>query len=762
MVERSALASVLVVVRWDGTVLHTSHLSPPRSFTLGGYGCNVVLPPEALGAERVELIHVREDGAVNVTLPRSGRGRIETEGSPGEDVADALGRGVTSVALQSGVSVHLELGAFSVEVRAETAVASPVRRWHRHGVRLAFPIASALAHAAALGLLAVSPADPAPLGHEVSAEQVYFMQRMLSATAERELEHDEEATVGGNTEGATGTRAKGEEGGRLGGSRYGVVGPSDRGDSKVARSQAMRVAAEFGMIGLLNPTSAGEDPATLWGEKIGEAVGAGGLGLAGIGAGGDPSAPPAVFEGEAPGGARLTASGRKAPPAPAPVDTAKDRLSTFSIDVDTGSYTIARGEIMQGSLPAPGTVRVEEMLNYFNYGYEGPAKGAFAVHLAAAPSPYARGRHLLRVGLQGKRIAAQDRKPVHLVYLVDTSGSMQSPDRIGLAKQSLKILTGALQPGDTVALCTYAGSVREVLPPTHIDKRATILAAIDDLTASGSTAMASGIDLAYALAERTLVKGHVNRVVVLSDGDANVGPTSHEEILRRISEYKGKGITLSTVGFGRGNYKDTMMEQLADKGDGNYSYIDTEAQARRVFSEQIDGLLEVIARDVKIQVDFDPSVVKEYRLIGYANRDIADKDFRNDKVDAGEVGAGHSVTALYDVVLKSTTTSPVTVRIRHKPPVGEQAAEEAFVMDPRAIAGSFDAAPATLRFAAAVAGFGESLQESPHARGVRMAGVVRLASTAAVGEDQLQFVDLARRAGAIQTEVGAEAVAFAR
>lgn len=761
MVERSALASVLVVVRWQGTVLHTSHLAPPRSFTLGGYGCDVVLPPEALGADRMELIQVCEDGAVDVTLPRSGRGRIETEGSPGEDVADALGRGVTSVALQPGVRMHLELGPFTVEVRAETAAASPTRRWHRHGVRLAFPIASALAHAAALGLFAVSPADPAPLGDEVSAEQVFYMQHMLSATAERELEQqEEEATRNGNNEGATGMRAKGEEGGRLGGPRYGVSGPADGADPKVARGQVMHEGASFGMIGLLQP-SPGEDWASLWGQKLGADVN-GGPGLAGIGAGGDPSAPRAPEEGEDRAGPRLTAAGRKAPPAPAPVDTAKDRLSTFSIDVDTGSYTIARGEIMQGSLPAPETVRVEEMLNYFGYGYEGPEKGAFAVHLAAAPSPFARGRHLLRVGLQGKRIAPQDRKPVHLVYLVDTSGSMQSADKIGLAKQSLKILTGALQPGDTVALCTYAGSVREVLPPTRIDQRATILAAIDDLTASGSTAMASGLDLAYALAERTLVQGHVNRVVVLSDGDANVGPTSHEEILSRISEYKGKGITLSTVGFGRGNYKDTTMEQLADKGDGNYSYIDNEAQARRVFSEQIGGLLEVIARDVKIQVDFNPSAVKEYRLIGYTNRDIADNDFRNDKVDAGEVGAGHSVTALYDVVLKSTTTSPVTVRIRHKPPVGEQAAEEAFVMDPRAIAGSFDASPATLRFAAAVAGFGESLQENPHARGVRMADVVRLASAAAVGEDQLQFVDLARRAGAIQTEVSAEAVAFAR
>jgi Ca-activated chloride channel family protein len=208
-------------------------------------------------------------------------------------------------------------------------------------------------------------------------------------------------------------------------------------------------------------------------------------------------------------------------------------------------------------------------------------------------------------------------------------------------------------------------------------------------------------------------------VIVLSDGDANVGPTSHDEILKTIKRAKDKGITLSTVGFGNGNYKDTLMEQLADQGDGNYSYIDSESQARRVFSEQVSGLLEVIARDVKVQVEFDPNVVKEYRLIGYENRDVADKDFRNDKIDGGEIGAGHSVTAMYDVVLKSTSASPVVVRLRHKEPLGsDQAAEVAVPMSPSSIAASFDAAPASFRFAAAVAGFAEILRQS-RTRGIR-------------------------------------------
>ncbi|WP_437571410.1 vWA domain-containing protein [Sorangium sp. So ce542] len=437
-------------------------------------------------------------------------------------------------------------------------------------------------------------------------------------------------------------------------------------------------------------------------------------------------------------------------------DPAKDRLSTFAIDVDTASYAIARRKILDGALPPYQAVRAEEFLNYFDYGYASPTAGPFAVHLAAAPSPFTVGHHLVRVAVQGKRVPVKERTPVHLVYLVDTSGSMHAPDRIELAKKSLRMLTESLKPGDTVALCTYAGSVREVLAPTGIESKGKILAAIADLAAGGSTAMASGIDLAYSLAERTLVKGHVNRVVVLSDGDANVGPTSHEEILKTIKRARDKGITLSTVGFGQGNYKDVMMEQLANQGDGNYAYIDSEAQARRVFSEQVGGMLQVIARDVKIQVEFDPSFVKSYRLIGYENRNVADRDFRNDKVDAGEIGAGHSVTAIYDVELKDAAlrgagAAPVVVRLRHKAPLGSDVAEETLVrMAPGAIAATFDAAPADLRFASAVAGFSEILRHSPHARSWRLSDVEKIARTAASSKgDQQEFIGIVRRAGAL-------------
>ena len=425
------------------------------------------------------------------------------------------------------------------------------------------------------------------------------------------------------------------------------------------------------------------------------------------------------------------------------VSPAKDPLSTFAIDVDTASYAIARSKLQHGTLPPFSAVRAEEFLNYFDYDYPNPQSGPFAVHLHAAPSPFDKGHHILRVGIQAKRIAASQRKPVHLVYLVDTSGSMRNVNKLGLVKKSLQLLTNQLKVGDTVALCTYAGSTRLLLPPTGASDKPAILHAIRQLSAGGGTAMSSGIQMAYAQAERTLVKGHVNRVIVLSDGDANIGPASHEQILDSIAHYKDMGITLSTVGFGRGNYKDTMMEQLANKGDGNYQYIDSPQEARRAFGEQLGGMLEVVARDVKIQVEFDPRVVERYRLIGYENRKVADRDFRNDAVDAGEIGAGHDVTAVYDLVLQpgasARRTSPLLVRLRHKRPEGSNnAIESTFSLRPDHISRTFDAAPNNFRFAAAVAGFAEILRQSPHARGWKLATIHNIAERAMWGKKSQQ------------------------
>ncbi len=452
------------------------------------------------------------------------------------------------------------------------------------------------------------------------------------------------------------------------------------------------------------------------------------------------------------------------------VDAKQDRLSTFSIDVDTASFSFARRKLVrEGVLPPSASVRAEEFLNSFDYDYPTPKAGPFAVHFAGAPSPFAEGHHLVRVAVQAKRVSAQERQPVHLVYLVDVSGSMSAPDRLPLAKKSLALLTETLKPGDTVALCTYAGNTRVVLPPTGIEDKAKLLAGIQALDAGGGTAMSSGVQLAYDLASKTLVKGHLNRVVVLSDGDANIGNTNHEQVLRTVAQYKDRGITLSTVGFGSGNYKDVMMEQLADKGDGNYTYIDSEDHARKVFGEQVDGLLQVVARDVKIQVELDPNVVRRYRLIGYENRAIADKDFRNDKVDAGEVGAGHSVTALYDVELvnpKQVAASPLVVRLRHKPAKNalhggsDEASEASFAMPASALTSTFDSSPESFRFAVAVGAFAEVLRNSPHASSIQLGDVERMAVGAAGGRaERTELVGLVRKAQALR---GSNSVAIAR
>ncbi len=446
------------------------------------------------------------------------------------------------------------------------------------------------------------------------------------------------------------------------------------------------------------------------------------------------------------------------------VETSKDKLSTFSIDVDTASYSFARRVIMrENRLPPFAGVRAEEFLNSFDYGYELPSandKAPFKVSFAASPSPFTKGHHLVRIGVKAKEISPQERSPVHLVYLVDVSGSMNAPDRLPLAQKSLKLLTETLKPGDTVALCTYAGSTRVVLEPTGIEQKAKILAGIDSLTSGGGTAMNSGIQLAYDLASKTLVKGHVNRVVVLSDGDANIGRTSHEDLLDSIAQYKERGITLSTVGFGSGNYQDVNMEQLADKGDGNYTYIDGEEEAKKVFGREVDGLLQVVARDVKIQVELDPNVVRRYRLIGYENRDIKDKDFKNDKVDAGEVGAGHSVTALYDVELVNPNelpkSAPLVVRMRHKPAKNalhggsDEAIETEHKMLPTSFASSFEEAPEGFRFAVSLAAFAEILRKSPHAAEWKLADVERIAlASASQKPERMQAVALIQKAATL-------------
>lgn len=425
----------------------------------------------------------------------------------------------------------------------------------------------------------------------------------------------------------------------------------------------------------------------------------------------------------------------------------KDRLSTFAADVDTASYTLARRKLMEGGLPAQAAVRVEEFVNYFSYVFPAPASNTpFAVVMDAAPSPLSPGRHILRVGVATKAKSAYERKPANLVFLVDVSGSMRGPDRIELAKKSLRILTTNLIDGDTVSLVTYAGSTRVVLEPTGMDGKQKILSAIDDLESGGSTAMASGIDLAYQQAMKRLKSGSVSRVIVLSDGDANVGSHSHDEILKIIEGRAKEGVKLSTIGFGTGNYKDETMEQLADKGNGNNFYIDSIDAAKKVFQEQIGSTLEVVAKDAKFQVDFDPTLVSRYRLVGYENRDVADTDFRNDKVDAGEIGAGHQVTALYEVELtaqgKQSGAPLGGVRIRHKAPEATKATEAAFPMV-GGPAASFAQASSDFRFAFATAAFADVLRGGEDAEHWSLAQIRDLAkASAGENKDRREMVSL--------------------
>lgn len=436
-------------------------------------------------------------------------------------------------------------------------------------------------------------------------------------------------------------------------------------------------------------------------------------------------------------------------------DTATDHLSTFAADVDTASFTIVRRKLAEGALPPTAAVRVEEFVNYFGYGYAAP-DGArpFAVHMDAAPSPFNPGRQIVRVGVTTKAKARSERKAANLVFLVDVSGSMNGPDRIELAKRSLRILVDNLADGDTVSLVTYAGSTRVVLEPTGLDGKDRILGAIEDLTAGGSTAMASGLELAYQQAAK-LNKGDVmTRVIVLSDGDANVGNTSHEDMLRSIEGHVKEGITLSTIGFGMGNYKDSTLESLADRGNGAYAYIDTIGEARKVLIEEAGGTFLTIAKDVKIQLELNPAEVSAYRLIGYENRMLADTDFVDDTVDAGEIGAGHTVTALYELVPADggpgAPTIPLrygaepgltpaagsgelfTIKVRYKEPTGSVSRELVRHVPDEALPA--DRTSERFRFSAAVASFGMLLRGSEHA-GAANYRMVRALAESALGGD---------------------------
>jgi Ca-activated chloride channel family protein len=457
-------------------------------------------------------------------------------------------------------------------------------------------------------------------------------------------------------------------------------------------------------------------------------------------------------------------------------------FSTFSVDVDTASYANVRRLIESGQLPPADAVRIEELVNYFPYRYANPVAAAkpdakappFAASLEVADAPWAAGHRLVRIGLKARDVSAAERPHANLVFLLDVSGSMDEPNKLPLVKESMRLLLQRLEPEDRVAIVIYAGASGLALPSTPVSKAQEIVAALDNLTPGGSTNGAMGIQLAYDIAKANFVPHGINRVILCTDGDFNVGVTSEGELVRLVEEKARSGIALTVLGFGMGNYKDSTLEQLADKGNGNYGYIDTRNEAEKLLAQQVNGTLLTVAKDVKIQVEFNPARVASYRLIGYEDRLLQAQDFNDDKVAAGYVGSGHTVTALYEIVptsaaaehaapavdpLKyaSATASPakaspelLTVKLRYKDP--ERDTSERLEFPLIDAGGTFANASSDFKFAAAVAEFGMILRQSPQ-RGTATLGDVLAwgAAGAAHPEDDPEgyrraFLDLVRRA----------------
>jgi Ca-activated chloride channel family protein len=399
-------------------------------------------------------------------------------------------------------------------------------------------------------------------------------------------------------------------------------------------------------------------------------------------------------------------------------DTDEDQVSTFAMDVDTASYTIAQRYVADGNTPDPASVRVEEWVNAFDQGYPAPGDATFAVHVDGAPSPFIAPRDvLLRIGIKARESSDRARPPAALTFVIDTSGSMEREDRLELVKDSLHKLVHALGRGDSIAVVTFGDDARVVLPPTRATNEARITSAIDRLEPGGSTNLEAGLKLGYQLARETLLGDGINRIVLASDGVANVGLTDADGILRQIRDDAAAGIELVSVGVGMGNYNDTLLEQLADQGDGFYAYVNDLTEARRLFTEDLVSTIQTVALDAKVQVEFDPDVVASYRLIGYENRAIADQDFRDPRVDAGAIGAGHSVTALYDLTMRdgfSRDDVLGTVRLRWTEPGASRESSLKRQIAAGDLAERFGSADPTLRLDAVVAASAEALR---HERG---------------------------------------------
>ena len=453
-------------------------------------------------------------------------------------------------------------------------------------------------------------------------------------------------------------------------------------------------------------------------------------------------------------------------------------VSTFSLDMDTASYANSRRFITQGRMPHPDAVRVEEFINYFpsasNEKLTSLTGSPFSASYELAPSPWNADKVLLRVNIKANDVNFNQLPPSNLVFLIDTSGSMSGKDRLDLLKQSLKLLVNELRPQDKVSIVTYAGSAGVALESTSGSNKAKILAAINKLEARGSTAGGEGLQLAYKMAERGKVNGGINRILLATDGDFNVGINSIEELKAFVSREKEKGITLSTLGFGTNNFNDAMMVQIADVGNGNYSYIDSLEEAQKVLQEEMSATLVTVAKDVKAQIEFNPAQVLEYRQIGYEKRQLKQEDFNNDKVDAGDIGAGKKLTVLYELTLaggkpsidplryQNKKSAPAInannneiafLKLRWKAPRGQNSELASLPIEKKALASSFANAGVETRFMAAVAAYGQKLRNNPELSKTSYQQIANWANNAK-GEDKhgyrAEFVKLVRKAAALE------------
>ncbi|MCL5767794.1 VWA domain-containing protein [Acinetobacter sp. ANC5681] len=457
-----------------------------------------------------------------------------------------------------------------------------------------------------------------------------------------------------------------------------------------------------------------------------------------------------------------------------PVHRVADQaVSTFSIDVDTGSYSNTRRFLNDGRLPPVDAVRAEEMINYFDYQYPQPNSiHSFSVTTEIVDSPWKENAKLIKIGIQAKDLVIKQLPPANLVFLVDVSGSMDAPDKLPLVKQTLRLLTEQLRPQDKVTIITYASGEKLILAPTSGDQKDKILTVINELQASGATAGEQAIQLAYKQAEKAFVKNGINRILLATDGDFNVGITDFSTLKGMVAEKRKSGISLTTLGFGTGNYNEQLMEQLADAGDGNYSYIDNKNEAKKVVQRQLSSTLATVAQDVKIQVEFNPATVKEYRLVGYENRMLKQEDFNNDKVDAGDIGAGHNVTAIYEIIpvgqqgwlndsrYQASTKTDTTkkseyafVNLRYKLPNQEKSIllNQAVKAQSKSLA----QANSDTRFAIAVASYAQQLKGGQYNAAMGWDQIIQLAQQSAKPDPyqmREEFIELAKIAKSLSAK----------